>query len=488
MSKFNKYAWDLYKQSPAWEETASLFKPENLSMNELSLISKINPMDFRVLVQRHFYDVMNVLYSFNILQQKEPSNMEEAKVAYENILFSGVIEDEYEYVPQEDYKTMLKIVVQISFLCYYCSPDFFFPYLFRYKAFDLYKIVDTFDIILPKLPKKSDYKARCMYYWELCEVFYHFREEHGLSSLELCAFLYDFAPKYCDINRKKTGSMPLPSQAWFIGGFISEIDKRAGTELWQANPETKKGDILVHYETAPVSAITHIWISQTDGIVDPFFYYYANIYLGSGIEVPAITIKELREDEYFSSHPLVRKSFQGVNGTSMSSEDYQNLQRILQSKGFDISTLPKLYTPDLPKNTNIKNERGVETDLLEPTLNSIGLFEGRDFIRQVPIQSGRGTSIFPDYVIGYDGAKGKCSVMIEAKYHMKSSREIADAFSQARSYALILQASTMVLCDKECMIIYQNKGGFDRNTGVRYYWGDMKNPDKFVEIKSLLKA
>lgn len=67
---------------------------------------------------------------------------------------------------------------------------------------------------------------------------------------------------------------------------------------------------------------------------------------------------------------------------------------------------------------------------------------------------------------------------------MKSSRELSDAFNQACSYALLLQAPFMILCDKECLIVYDNKDGFDRNRGVCYYWGEVSSPDKFSELKN----
>ena len=36
-------------------------------------------------------------------------------------------------------------------------------------------IADTFDIELPKLPKKADYRARIWHYADLCKAFYKFQ-------------------------------------------------------------------------------------------------------------------------------------------------------------------------------------------------------------------------------------------------------------------------------------------------------------------------
>lgn len=496
--KFNKYAWSLYKQSKQWADFSKVFDTDNVAQNEYAILRRFNPYEYGnggPMEELSFYGMMEELWVNCISDFYDPYNnyhdnsegespktLGDARLFWSDIIDHGVRDVHGVTVEQGDYQTMLAAVVMLSFLCYYVADEFFFPYMFRYRAFDLYKITDAFDITLPPLPRKSDYKARCMYYFDLCEVMYHFRKENDLSPLELCAFLYDYAPSYLD-TLDKENPLPQPAQAWCIGGLIDDIDKDSSIKLWQASPETKRGDILIHYETTPISAITHIWISQTDGVIDPFFHYYANVYLSDGIEVPQVTLKDMRKDGYFSNHPIVRKNFQGVNGWRFTSEDYDNLLRMIRAKGGDTDGLPCLFTPSLPRNVIVKRERDVETELLEYYLNEMGLSERYE--RQIPIQSGRNTHIFPDYVIGYNGST--CKVMIEAKYHMKSIKEEYDAFGQARSYALILQADIMALCDKENIIIYKNDNGFDRSRGERYYWGDFHNPDTFQKIKSYFK-
>lgn len=282
--------------------------------------------------------------------------------------------------------------------------------------------------------------------------------------------------------------MPKPSQAWFIGGRLYQEDKSLESKFWQSSPETKKGDILVHYETSPISAITCIETSLTDGVIDPLFRYYGCIYIGNRINIPYITLKELQVNEYFSKHPLIRKSFQGVNGWPMSSKDYSELLRMIKAKGFDTETLPKLYAPTIPNNISIVHERDVETQLLEPLLNSMGWYENKDFIRQLPIQAGRGHRVFPDYALHYDDKSNeeRAKVLIEAKLHMKNNKKIEEAFLQARSYARLLNSSVIVLCDKDYLIVYERKDSFDRDRYKKYCWGDFENPDIFNELKNRL--
>ena len=326
-----------------------------------------------------------------------------------------------------------------------------------------------------------------MYYWELCKVFYRFRTENNLTSDELSAFMYNYAPNLLH-TEDKTG-IPQPSQAWFIGGLIRGYGEQWTTGFWQSNPETKKGDILIHYETSPISAITCLWIAQVDGVIDPFTHYYSNTYVSDRIDTPCITLKELQTDEYFSKHSLVRKKFQGVNGWSVSSKDYSELLRMIKAKGFDANILPKLYAPSLPKNVDIEIERDVELQLLEPLLNSMGWYENKNFIRQLPIHAGRGHRIFPDYALHYDNKPNeeKAKVLIEAKQYMKNNQEIEEAFLQARSYAQLLESSVIVLCDKECLIVYEKRHSFDRDRYKKYYWREFENPDIFNELKNKLK-
>lgn len=485
--KFNQYTWNLYKHSSEGQKAIKEFEevPANISMYEL--ITKYNQAEAEFTIKENIEDCCKALWVYGFENMPKPICLQEAETAYEAFIDAGVFYGEGEpFINKGDYKIMLLANVDLSFLFYFKVPEYFIPNLFRYRLFDLNKIADTFEIDLPHIPKKSDYKSRCIYYWDLCKVFYKFRIENELSPAELCAFLYDFAPNY--IQKEKAKIIPKPAQAWFIGGLISPEEKNLDFTFWQANPETKKGDILIHYETSPISAITCLWIAQTDGVIDPFFHYYSNTYISNKIDIPHITLKELQADEYFSKHSLIRKKFQGVNGWPMSSEDYSQLLRMISAKRFDVNTLPKLYAPTLPKNVSLTHERDVELQLLEPLLNSMGWHENKDFIRQLPIHAGRGHRVFPDYALHYDNTPDyeRAKVLIETKFYMKNNQEIEEAFKQARSYANILESSAIVLCDKTCLIVYEKNETFDRNRYIKYYWGELENSDKFNQLKNNL--
>lgn len=479
--KFNQYTWNLYKQSSEGQKAIKEFE----EAGGYCLLSKYTPYYARITPEGLYNDWLETIDCYGVSDCEIPTSLDEAKDFYEALIVLGIMIEGKTWIHHHDFKNMLGFIQPISYILSGFASEYFFPYLFVCRFFDLNKIADAFDIELPPIPNKSDYKARCMYYWQLCEVLYRFRTENNISPFELCAFLYDFAP---NCIRKENIDMPKPAQAWFIGGYTQKAEKNLDFTFWQANQETKKGDILIHYEKSPISAITHILIAQTDGVIDPFFHYYSNTYIGNKIDIPHITLKELQADEYFSKHPLIRKKFQGVNGWSMSSEDYSELLRMISAKGFDTDTLPKLYAPSLPKNVSISNERDVELQLLEPLLNSMDWYENKNFIRQLPIHAGRGHRVFPDYALHYDNNLDyeQAKVLLEAKYYMKNNQDIEEAFKQARSYANILESSVIVLCDKQCLIVYEKKDSFDRDRYKKYYWSEFENPDLFNELKNKL--
>lgn len=486
--EFNQYTWNLYKNSPEGKTAISSFLDRKEWIEEELILERYNPRLNESFNKEIICEILESLWCYKVsdYENVEVSTLDKAGIIYEEIISTGLRVEDEEILKIGDFDRMLEFIPFLSMELNYLLGEYFFPYIYIDRFYELKKLADYFDIELPPIPKKPDYKGRCMYYWELCKGFYKFRTDNSLTPDEFSAFMYDYAPNL--LHTEEKGDIPQPAQAWFIGGLIKGYGEYWTTGFWQSNKETKKGDILIHYETAPLSAITCLWIAQVDSVLDPFAHYYSNTYISDKIDIPHITLKELQVDEYFSKHPLIRKKFQGVNGWPMSSEDYSELLRMIKAKGFDIGTLPKLYAPTLPKNISIVHERDVETQLLEPLLNTMNWFENKDFIRQLPIHAGRGHRIFPDYALHYNNKPNeeKAKVLIEAKLYMKNNQEIEEAFLQARSYACLLESSVIVLCDKQCLIVYEKKQSFDRDNYTKYYWRELENPDIFNELKNKL--
>lgn len=431
--KFNQYTWNLYKQSTDGQKAISSFSDRKEWIEEERLIEKYNPRIKESFNEGIVCDILEDFWCYKVSDYEniEYPTLDRAGILYEEIISTGLRIENDEILKIGDFDQMLEYIPFLSMGLNYLFGEYFFPYLYIDRFYELKKLADYFDIELPPIPKKPNYRSRCMYYWELCKVFYQFRIENNLTSDEFSAFIYDYVPNLLHTEEKK--NIPQPAQAWCIGGLIKGYGDYWTVGFWQSNLNTKKGDILIHYETSPISAITCLWIAQTDGVIDPFFHY-------------------------------------------------------LKAKGFDTDTLPKLYAPTLPKNVSIEIERDVEQQLLEPLLNSMEWYENKDFIRQLPIHAGRGHRIFPDYALHYDNKpdEEKAKILIEAKLYMKNNQEIEEAFLQARSYAHLLESSVIVLCDKQCLIVYEKKQSFDRDNYKKYYWGELENPDLFNELKDKL--
>lgn len=332
--KFNKYTWNLYRNSPEGKAMIKYFS----KADGYALFKKYCPHSV-FHTEEEYNGWLDNIYCYGVSEYEYPTSISEARDLYSSLITLGIMVEGEPWICREDFKRTLLMIQPISYVLSRFAPDYFFPYLFICRISDLNKISDAFDIELPKLPKRTDYKERCMYYWEMCEAFYRFRKENDLSPTELCAFLYDYAPRF--VGGEKASKVERPARAWFIGGYLYEEDRLLSSKFWQSNPETKKGDILIHYETSPVSAITCIEIAQTDGVIDPLFYYYSYTYISERIDIPKITLKELQTDSYFSHHPLIRKNFRGVSGYPVSKECYSELLRMIQDKRFDIKGLPK---------------------------------------------------------------------------------------------------------------------------------------------------
>lgn len=118
----------------------------------------------------------------------------------------------------------------------------------------------------------------------------------------------------------------------------------------------------------------------------------------------------------------------------------------------------------------------------------MGWCEGKNFVRQLPVHTGRCHRIFPDYALHYDNKpeEENAKVLIEAKLYMKTNQDIEQAFLQARSYAQLLSSSVIVLCDKYQLIIYEREGFFDRDRYMKFYWSELNNVDRYNELKDKL--
>jgi hypothetical protein len=484
--------WIDYKEGRRGQKTIPEFeKASTLDVtidDQFALIKRFNPNYMKNLgtqdkqwMRVNLDDFFNNLTNFTLSEL--PTNIYEAADFYEG----------YMTLVDPSYRQSVNRNMFITFNLFAICPEFYFPNLFVMNFIALQRFADLYNLELPEIPARTNWRGRCMYYMDVCKIVYQFRIDNDLTPAELNALMFEYSQGHAD---RKNTELPEPSQAWLIGGTSGDAEKDADYRFWQANPDTKRGDILIHYEKYPTKAITAVWRAEENGIVDPFFGYYSNTYAGHRIDVPPITLDELKGDEFFKKPnspvgKLINKNFQGVNGWTVSGDDYKHFLEIWKVKGFETGKLPKLYAPELPKGITIVHERDVSDLLLRPMLNSMGWNENEDFKPEVHFKAGRGSAKRPDFCLHLqgEGEDTEAKVIFECKLYMKNSKEIEANFTQGRSYAKWGNAQILVLCDKQQILVYErHHGSFDRNKFKKFYWGEVMggNSDKFNELKKLL--
>lgn len=485
--ELNQFIWNNYKESEEGKEAIKLFEEGYLD----EILSK-----FAVDKNKDLDYYLNILV--DIIDYAVIPNEIQLKDLYLHILDKGLkgLDNEkgekFDIFHSEEYDFIISAIEPLSLALFTFKEEgeesFYIPYFFFMNFAKLQKIADTFNVELPKVPLRKDKRERALYYLEFCNLWNEFRKQNHLTIFELCAFLYDFAPKF--LGEEKEEKLPEPTNIWLCGGAKDDYPylieaKRETTYFWQGNQDTLNGDIILMYCLSSKSSIEFVCRAVNDGVRDPFFHYYGSITLGHIQHIKPITLAEIKTDEYLKELPIVRKNFQGVNGTRLHNEEYTRILEILKEKGEDISRLPKLSSANFTPNQDCKNEREVEVKIVEPFLNDLNYSEN-DWVRQLPVRMGRGERNFPDYVFFAETKKGyeRGKMILETKFYIKSNAELEETFQQAQSYALRLNADRIVICDKDYIWVYTKKNNnFDRTKYLKYNWQEMNNPEIFNTIK-----
>lgn len=364
---------------------------------------------------------------------------------------------------KKDYRVLSSAMDALSTFLYLNQP-FFKPILLSSRFAIIQQNCDQLGIELPSYPKAHDYKAALMWYFDLCTVFNQFQKEYEMTDAEFCACLYGLAATMKDDEQKK--ALPRPVNVWLTGASKGDVlfleNSESNDLLWTCNENTRRGDIVVLYAVSPYSCIHSIWRADSEGTFNPFDFYQNRTRVTEGVKLlHPISLKELKADTEFGTLPMLNNNLQGVNGKHLPSWAYNALLRMIAAKGDDISKIPVLYETKDWKYEHKASEKHVENEILIPFLHDLG-YTDTDWSRQLRLKSGRkGEREIPDFVFFPHGEKRfeKAPFMIEAKWIMRSEKERNDAFSQARSYARMLDAPIFGICDEERLIIFQKKTG-----------------------------
>ena len=498
---FNSFLWEQLKQTEIGKQSIQMFSDLKKLYYEKKTDELVANYEKSPLLKELLYTINpdHVEWICDIFDSDIPKFAGKANTISDgekvirrlwNIFWRDDKDKEYRYFCVDD-------IPSISMALYWYNKEYFFPYYFYRRTQLLKKIFETLDIFFPPIPPKRDMEKRFLYYAELCESLYEFRQKLKMTPEELCSLLYYFAPSFV---KEDEVFQNKPQMAFFVGGgkksgdvddsgdfeFLDKADDNT-VDNWQGNASASPNDIVVMYCLTPRSYIHSIWRVKEYGYVDPFFYHYNNTWIHRPIKVPHIGYSEIRNDEVLSTMPLVRKNLQGINGDIIEKKYYDRILYLLVQKGFDVAVLPKLEDLSFSSDIQLKVERDVEQNLLEPLLIKLG-YTQMDWIRQLKIKIGRGERIIPDYVLLLDKKVDDYSAywVWEAKYSIVADGDLQDAFIQAKSYAQRLTATGLGIVAKEGIWISK-----DINIEIKkllyYSWGDLNSELSFQEVYNLCK-
>lgn len=524
MIKVNQFYWELYKSSEQGKNTIADFNSLTIEYsfdNLVDFVIKYDP-DYRYNSTQEelcyrFEDVIRALNHFD--KDLDYSTKEKCRKSAEK-LFDAVTPHLGQGM-KDPYRMTMSSIIPISLYLQHKNPDYFIPYLFLIRYRYLHQILSDYSIDINEVNEQFGYRERTFFYLDLCDALYDFRMLNKFTPAELCAFLYDMEKKFYDSDL--VSEYTQYPRVWLLVGGKSPQEVEAEKMFWQGNSEIKKGDICVFYENSYTcvednkSALTGIWIAQSDGHVDPFFFYYQSVLIGDEHKLnKPLPFKKLSTDSRTVTLPHLGAKLCGAGGSELSSILYEEgiLPLVKEwDKDFDDSTLPNLYHPELPQDSvedrgEEKPEKWVEEHRIKPLLANMGLVEKKDYLQQVYLQLGRdkeegervqtGKTDFSVFPFG-NTRKGeaKCAdVLIEAKnpWEMSNPKEIEKTFWQAESYASRQYAQLLIITDGKQFIIYpRTKEGIFRYSEPdskveQYSWDELSNTssDAFKKFRTTI--
>ena len=200
--------------------------------------------------------------------------------------------------------------------------------------------------------------------------------------------------------------------------------------------------------------------------------------------VPAVSIKELKNDPVWSKKGLVKASMQGVNGKVCTVDEYEALKKMFKRNDpkFDLSRVPTPPAYARFYHEELKVERDVEVQLLEPLLKKIGFSK---WVRQLPLRMGRGDRVFPDYALGVKGSGDDAAAdfIWEAKYRIPTAKQLKIDFGQAKSYGLRLQSKAVGLIAMEGVWYVTADDGFRFDKLRHFTWEQLQKPEAIAELR-----
>lgn len=527
MKKITEIKWSRFKNDSQGQEGIKDFEfaiSEECQVKDLvSLAQKYDKELFRNFSKKQISEFEDqVTYVLDLIDEyfeeskQEIESVEDLESAYIQVCFKFLLNNFEEQIakdlggtlperislddiPQKYFKILLNWTVQFSLAFYAQGYNYFLPNLFAFQFLQLKTFAELQDIDLPKMPKETDYRARCLYYLSLCHTMVNYFYESDITDMQEASaylFSYIFPEVLADLESAHRPLPEHPEQIWLLVGNLRGDEKTMSRGFWQGSPFMRRGDLCLFYEKSPVMKMNAAWIAQEDGVIDPFFVHFAYTYIGNRIELPGISFEEFINNEYYKNRDktwnYVSKHFQDCSGWPISSVDYEEIKRMLSTKGYNIESLPSLpkYEPIVGKEAHVTEQ------LLKPLLNRMGYVYKKDYFTEVEFTAGHGETGYgldkrPDVCLHMTGS-GKnigAQVVIEMKLSMSNVTLLEKAFIQGLSYAKYGEARIYCLADEAGIYVFQRdkSNKFSLSKRQYYRWEEMSNYDKYIELKRLFE-
>ena len=504
--KFQNYLWKLYLNGGG-QQTVQIFKSflDGDFKNYPKLVEKLvdGYCPDRSIVQFCYHSALDTVEELQevlkqdqegILQVEETTDAEWNREDNLTTICKGLREEWNDFHAdnpsfkhdREAYGAFIPYLLQSTQVWAFCVPDLFFPYFYSGLFYVLTSVAELFEIELPPIPGKKQYLERIYYYGKLCIIFSGFAKKYGLSTPELWAFLYDFGPSCAGGTDWVRTDVP-PPQNVFVFGHGAYYPEKEKDRKWicQGNPNMQPGDIGLLYHWSPDQCFSSIWRVVSPGYFDPLGIHDRYVCYGHPIEIPPVTYDDLKKDPVFSQTALIKQRMLRMDGTPILPSEYMHLLSIAWKKGAIPDSVPtfEIQSETLP--CELILEREVEAQLLEPLLLRLG-WKSETWCRQMPVHIGRGTTIFPDYVINPVCTEYNQSgeIVLEAKLTISNKKQLELCQRQVSSYAKLLGARACVLVAREGIWIAKNENSFSDISA--YSWKDLLNQDIFSAVFNVI--
>ena len=222
--RFNKYIWDLYKNTDKGRECIDKWSNYDFPDNEFcrdckpEILEKLNQCDLGQYIIDSKVNWYKLLKDYFINE----FNIDDAVITFKNWINEGIYINGFKIISKNNFKHWAIDIQFFSKVLYSTFPDYFFPYTMDCGFNKFRKVCDEFNITIPEVPKKMEWQGRATYYLDLCESLLEFRKVNAFTPAELCALLYDFAPSV--LQELDDNELPNPSKVWFVGGSKHDFD------------------------------------------------------------------------------------------------------------------------------------------------------------------------------------------------------------------------------------------------------------------------